>query len=86
MIALRLAACVQIVGRVESVYRWQGAVETAQEYVLWIKTTQERVAALREWLLARHPYALPEFVVLPILNGSPDYLAWIAESTTPPSG
>ncbi len=78
MIEMRLAACVQVLEGVQSFYRWQGAVESAAESVLWIKTTESRVAELRNWLLARHPYQLPEFLVLPVVGGSAEYLRWLA--------
>ena len=76
----RLAACVNIVGPVESVYRWKGAVDTAEEYLCIVKTTaaaSEQVAgAIREL----HSYELPECVVLPIEAGSEAYLKWLGEN------
>lgn len=84
IIGMRLAACVQLVERTESFYCWEGATESAHETAMWIKTTEGRVNELREWLLAHHPYRVPEFLVLPVLGGSVDYLNWITQSTTPP--
>jgi periplasmic divalent cation tolerance protein len=81
IIGMRLAACVQLVERTQSFYRWEGATESAAETAMWIKTTEDRVNELREWLLARHPYHLPEFLVLPVLGGSAEYLNWLADST-----
>ena len=83
LVTERLAACVQVLASVRSVYRWQGAVETAAEQVLHIKTTARRLDGLRRRLNELHPYDLPEFVVLPITGGDPAYLAWLVESTAP---
>jgi periplasmic divalent cation tolerance protein len=78
----RLAACVNIVTSVTSIYRWQGSVHEDGEQLLIIKTVDDNLNALREALFARHPYDVPEFVVLPIASMSDDYGAWILESTT----
>jgi periplasmic divalent cation tolerance protein len=77
----RLAACVNIATGVRSVYRWQGAVETADEVLLLIKTNVQNIDRLRIRLHELHSYELPEFVVLEISAGSPAYLEWIAAST-----
>jgi periplasmic divalent cation tolerance protein len=79
----RLAACVNILPAMRSVYRWKQAVEHADERQLVIKTTRARVTALESRLLALHPYDVPEFVVLPIDSGSAAYLSWLTESTSP---
>jgi len=76
----RLAACVTIVPAVQSVYRWQGAVESAGECLLLIKTGATVVEPLLAALAERHPYSVPEALVLAVDNGLPDYLAWVAES------
>lgn len=76
----RLAACVNIVRGVTSIYRWQGRVEEEGEQLLVIKTVDANVHALRETLLARHPYDVPEFLVLPIGSTSEAYGAWLLES------
>ena len=64
LVEQRLAACVNIVAEVRSIYRWNNGVEDEREQLLVIKTTEERVEALREVVLERHPYEVPEFVVL----------------------
>lgn len=73
----RLAACVSIVPRIQSVYRWQGKIENATEYLLIIKTERERFEAIRTALETGHSYALPEVLALPVVEGSTAYLAWI---------
>jgi periplasmic divalent cation tolerance protein len=80
LVAERLAACVNIVPGVSSVYRWKGEVETASERLLVIKTRASRLEALRAALVARHPYELPEVVALPLVGGHLPYLAWLDES------
>jgi periplasmic divalent cation tolerance protein len=77
LIEAGLAACVSVVPAVRSVYAWQGAVEVGQEQQLVIKTTRVKVDAVWEVLRARHPYDVPEFLVVPVAGGSPDYLNWI---------
>ena len=77
----RLAACVNILPPMRSVYRWRNAVERADEWQLVIKTTRARVSALESRLRTLHPYDVPEFVVLPIDSGSADYLSWLSDST-----
>ncbi len=79
LVADRLAACVNVLAPVRSVYRWKGTVETAAEVPLLVKTTRERYAALEDALRALHPYELPEIVALPVAAGLEAYLAWVAE-------
>ena len=77
----KLAACVNILPRVQSVYRWQGAVESASEVPLLIKTAADRYQALEAAIRTRHPYDTPEIIALPISQGLPAYLNWVeAES------
>ena len=76
----RLAACVNIVAPIISVYRWQGAVEREDEALLLLKTTEARLEPLRERLLELHPYDTPEFLVFQVAAGAPDYLRWVADS------
>jgi len=73
----RLAACVQIVPGVESVYRWQGRVEQAREYLLLAKTSKARWPCLRERLLQLHPYEIPELLALDVGDGGAAYLDWV---------
>ena len=74
----QLAACVNLIGGVHSVYRWKEAVETAEEVLLLIKTLEEKVEAVRTRVHELHSYEVPEFLVLDIAGGSSAYLAWIA--------
>jgi periplasmic divalent cation tolerance protein len=77
----RLAACVNRVPGIASTYRWQGKVDRARECLLLIKTTSERFDALRERIVALHPYELPEVIAVDIALGHAPYLAWIATET-----
>jgi periplasmic divalent cation tolerance protein len=74
----QLAACVNLIGGVHSIYRWKEAVETAEEVLLLIKTVQGKVEAVRARVHELHSYELPEFLVLDVTDGSSAYLAWIA--------
>jgi periplasmic divalent cation tolerance protein len=76
----RLAACVNLIGGVHSVYRWNDAVETADEVLLLIKTREETVDAVRTRVHQLHSYEVPEFLVLDVAGGSENYLAWIGSS------
>ncbi len=73
----RLAACVNIVLNVTSIYRWQGAIEKAQEVLLLIKTTAEHLPALEIALRELHSYEIPELLVLNVESGSQPYLDWL---------
>lgn len=79
-----LAACVNILAPVASVYRWQGQVEHAVEIPLLIKTTQARYGEVEQAICRAHPYDVPEIVALPVAAGLPAYLAWIREETGQP--
>jgi periplasmic divalent cation tolerance protein len=80
LIERRLAACVNVVGPIHSVYRWKGSVETAAEHLLIIKTTQPAFPHVRDAIRELHSYELPECVMLNVEHGSEEYLRWIAES------
>lgn len=77
----RLAACVQVLPGIESIYRWEGAVESSAEILLVIKSTRGRFGDLQARLVALHPYEVPELVALPAVAGLPAYLHWVADST-----
>ena len=79
----RLAACVNILPGLRSVYRWEGGVEHADEVLLLIKTRPDRLAPLQQRLLELHPYELPELVAVETGLGLPAYLRWIADATRP---
>lgn len=76
----QLAACVNIVPHIESIYRWEGKVETSREWLLLIKTTSENFSAVKDAIGELHSYDLPECICLAIEDGSPEYLDWIGES------
>jgi periplasmic divalent cation tolerance protein len=76
----RLAACVNIVPQIESIYRWQGNVESSREWLLIIKTTAARFAEVRVTISELHSYDLPECVVLGVEDGSAEYLRWVEDS------
>jgi periplasmic divalent cation tolerance protein len=72
-----LAVCVNIVTGLRSVYRWQGAIETAEEQLLLAKTSTRHFAMVEQAIRAHHPYELPEVVAVPLTAGSKDYLSWL---------
>lgn len=78
-----LAACVNILPGITSVYTWKGVPQVGREQQLIIKTTAGMIGDLWRALKERHPYDTPEFVVIPVADGSEDYLAWIADSVGP---
>lgn len=80
LVQRRLAACVNVVGPISSVYRWKENVEPAQEWLLLVKTTAEVVDAVGSAIKELHSYELPECVALPIDGGSEAYLEWIGEN------
>ena len=84
IVSRRLAACANLLEiPVQSVYRWQGKVERAREFLLLIKTSARRLPALEAEVKRLHSYDVPEFIALPIIAGSPAYLRWLADSVAP---
>ena len=83
LVGERLAACVNIVSQVRSVYRWDNQVQEENEVLCLVKTRPELLNALSQWVLALHPYEVPEILALEVSDGSPEYLAWLAASTQP---
>ena len=80
LVETRMCACVNIMPQVASIYRWQGKVEEAREWLLLIKTSEAAVGRVQQAIIDLHSYDLPECICLTIEGGSPDYLAWIGES------
>ena len=80
LVERRLAACVNIVLQIQSVYRWEDKVESAEEFLLLIKTTKGRAAEVQSTIRELHSYDLPECIVLSVEGGSENYLKWIEES------
>jgi periplasmic divalent cation tolerance protein len=80
----KLAACVNMVPTVRSIYRWEGKVCDEAETLAVIKTTAERYAALAARIAELHPYQVPEVIALPLADGHPPYLAWLAEQVARP--
>lgn len=77
LVEARLAACGNVVPGLRSIYRWEGAVQDEPEALLLLKTTRDRFEALRDEVLRRHPYQVPEVVALPVEAGSAAYLDWV---------
>lgn len=76
----KLAACVNVIPHVESIYRWQNKVESTREWLLLIKTTAEGFLSVRDAIRELHSYELPECVSIPMEEGSPEYLEWLTDS------
>jgi periplasmic divalent cation tolerance protein len=76
----RFAACGNLIPGLRSIYRWQGAVETAEEVLVLFKTTAANLRELQRHILSLHPYQIPEIVATPILGGNSSYLDWVRES------
>ena len=77
LIDQRLAACVQIVGPITSVYRWEGRVETSREWQCWAKSRSDFYGRIEAAIRRLHPYQVPEILAVPVLAGNPSYLAWL---------
>ncbi|XP_065510914.1 protein CutA [Caloenas nicobarica] len=83
MVEKRLAACVNILPHVTSIYSWQGKLEEDGEVLLMIKTRSSRIPALAAFVRSAHPYEVPEVVAVPVTQGNPPYLQWVRDSTDP---
>jgi periplasmic divalent cation tolerance protein len=81
LVKRRLAACVNILPQVQSIYRWKGEIESAQEWLLLIKTRADRFPAVRDAIRELHSYEVPECIVLEIEDGSLPYLQWLEKAT-----
>ena len=84
LVEARVAACVNVASRVRSVYRWQGAVETADEWLLVIKSSRARFDALRAALEKLHSYEVPEVIALAVIDGAKGYLNWLDDTLSEP--
>jgi periplasmic divalent cation tolerance protein len=80
LVGAHLAACVQVLPEMESIYRWQGNIERASEVLLIAKTVRAKFAQLESEVRSLHSYETPEIVALPIVEGSPAYLEWLAQN------
>jgi periplasmic divalent cation tolerance protein len=80
LVEQKVAACVNILPGVQSIYRWQGKVETAAEVLMVIKTSADLVPEVESTIAGLHSYEVPEFLVLPVFAGSHAYLAWLRDS------
>jgi periplasmic divalent cation tolerance protein len=83
LVQQRLAACVQVIGPISSTYRWQGAVETSQEWLCLVKSRKDLYGPLEEAIRRLHPYEVPEILAIPVKAGSAAYLAWLDASVLP---
>jgi periplasmic divalent cation tolerance protein len=86
LVELRLAACVNILPKARSIYRWQEKIEETGEWVLLIKSRRDLLTALRAEIQKIHTYEVPEVIALPIVDGSEAYLAWLDGQLTTPAG
>jgi periplasmic divalent cation tolerance protein len=82
LVERKLAACVNIVSRVQSIYRWEGKIQEAEEWLLIIKSMKDSFEKLRDAIKELHPYELPECLSLPVEEGSEEYLNWVKQSMT----
>ncbi|MBM3294139.1 MAG: divalent-cation tolerance protein CutA [Candidatus Aminicenantes bacterium] len=83
LVEKRLAACVTVSRAARSFYRWEGRIEDAEEWILFIKTKAGLYGKIEAELKAVHPYAVPEIIALPVVAGHPAYLKWISGETLP---
>jgi periplasmic divalent cation tolerance protein len=85
LVERRLAGCVQVLGPIHSTYWWEGAVETAEEYLCLAKSSRESYPALEAAIQELHPYDVPEILAIPVAAGSPAYLSWLQGELRPSS-
>ncbi len=83
LVERRLAACVQIVGPIASTYRWNGEVQSAEEWQCWIKTRRDLYDEVESAIRQLHAYEVPEIIAMPIIDGSKDYMEWVQENAGP---
>jgi periplasmic divalent cation tolerance protein len=81
LVGSHLAACVQILPEIESVYRWEGKIERASEILMLVKTTKDRFVDLDREVRALHSYDTPEIIAIPVVAGSESYLKWLTQAT-----
>jgi periplasmic divalent cation tolerance protein len=84
LVEARLAACVQIVGPITSIYRWKGKIETAGEWLCLIKSRAENYGAVEQTIRSLHPYEIPEIIAVPLTAASRDYLGWLGDELAAP--
>ena len=80
LVTEKFAACANILATVESIYRWQGKVESGNETLVFFKVSEDRQSAFQEKLRSLHPYEVPEIIFVPVSSGLPEYLRWVAEN------
>jgi periplasmic divalent cation tolerance protein len=83
LVAKQLAACVQLIGPIESTFRWKGQIEVAQEWLCAIKTRSDLYSSVEQAIRELHSYEQPEIIATPIVAGSAGYLAWLADAVKP---
>ncbi len=86
LVETQLAACVNLIPGIRSIYRWEGKLEEQEEVLAFFKTTMARYSELQQTLVEMHPYEIPELVVLDLAAGLPAYLQWVLSSTQPVEG
>jgi periplasmic divalent cation tolerance protein len=86
LVVSRLAACVNIIRNIRSIYRWQGKIEDEAEVLMLVKTRKEHFKDLEKRVRGLHPYTVPEIIALPIIEGSEGYLGWLREETSKEQG
>jgi periplasmic divalent cation tolerance protein len=80
LVTEKFAACANILPAIESIYRWQEKVENGNESLVFFKVSEDRQSAFQEKLTSLHPYDVPEVIFVPVTNGLPEYLRWVAEN------